>query len=167
MLKNMNGKILTLLALLLVGGFVAASPYEWITSFYLASNNNPGCLSQAGNEYWLTNLTSCNSYKAIMAAQGSSNWLENVAFYTSIDNGVNWNFLPKSGGGDCKAQIQFALFNGNYTLSYVCTFSRPAANDYLFRTSINYNGCGSYTPVPNVATCGDTRDVTVHVLVAH
>lgn len=152
----MKGKILTLLALLLVGNFVAASPFEWIESFTITGSGS-GCVTSAGSNVTLSSIGSC-SFTANMGLQGTSNWLENAAFYYKPAAGGDWAYLSKVGGGECKTQLNL---NGGITVVYSCNFVKPAAGNYVFRASINFNGCGGWTPTPNTATCGDTRDLNV------
>jgi hypothetical protein len=159
----LNEKIILILFLVSVCAVGAsASTYESIADFYLKEQSS-NCLNGTGTNYTLDDSTTCN-YDAVMKINGTSNWLENAAFYYSDDNGQNWNFLTKFVGGDCKSQVQLVQQGGSYVGSYSCSFLTPVADSYIFRASIKYNGCGGdqWTPTP-AAACGDTSDINVLV----
>ena len=154
--------IVTTLALLLAANVVHASTHEWISSSLqiIATPNNSTCIIKTGSTTFnLTNNGGC-TYDLKVGLNGDSTWLENTAFYYKQGAGA-WNMFTDHAAAQCKTQLNL---NPPLQVYYTCAnIALPAIGVYTFRGSINYNGCGGWTPTPNVATCGDTGDLTVFV----
>lgn len=164
----MKGKILSLLALLVIGSFASASPYEWINSQLSITTNASACLEKIGpNMYNVSSWGGC-SYNLTIGATGTSSWIENVGFYYKR-SGTPWSVLVDY-GSRVECELQMILRPGATTFR-ACS---PIVGNlrqgelYTFRAAINYNstmcgGVSSWTPNPDVNRCGDVSELTVFV----
>ena len=69
-------------------------------------------------------------------------------------------------GWDVKGEVTISN-GGNYGMYHLTKISTTAYGGTIygsrvFRMSINWDGCGSWTPTPG-ASCGDTRDLKVYI----
>lgn len=114
-----------------------ASAYEWITNPSISCSS---CQQGTAQDIsWNLNTSgNYSEYETAYYATTTSNWHEitNCRVQETV-NGSSWNS---------------------------CTFLVPN-NVYgtgTIRVTTNYAGCGSWTPTPDVVSCGDLKDITVH-----
>jgi hypothetical protein len=114
---------------------VIASIWESILSF-----NAPSSVQQ------------CDALNMTVLAWASG-YNESTAIYIKPASGSNWTSLclfPKT------------FINGNKTFNCAPIISQDPGN-YTLRASINKEACGSWTPTPNVTSCGDYKDRSLRV----
>ncbi len=144
--------------LFLCFGLVSASSYEWVEHITVSSIDGSSCeLNLSNGVYKLVN--GCK-YGVGAYFQGDAVFNENMAVYYK-DETSTFNFLKDTNSGDIKINADLSYPDLDYNLTGVFNTGDLGMGNFTFRASINYNGCGSWTPYPDLVNCGDTEDITV------
>ncbi|MFH1393534.1 MAG: hypothetical protein ABII71_02050 [Candidatus Micrarchaeota archaeon] len=132
-MKNWKIGLLAGFLLVVLAGNAFASPYEWLRSPWASTSGT-------------FNANANNTNKIYWYPETSGNYYEYRALY--LHDGDDWVRITEC---DHAGYINGKATDGCFNVP----FWGWSAGTYTARATIQWSGCGSYTPTPNTATCGD------------
>lgn len=133
---------------LAIGAFALASSYEWLTNFQVSPSTSP-----------IHNGTFLKVYRNINTSGAFEEYRSVYYQFTAPEMGPSDSAWQE--WTDCRVSgvVSGTLQDGCYPV--IATSTAPTATSTLWiRATTNYGGCGTYTPTPNIGTCGDIATST-------